>query len=228
MKIVLQPHVAIGLEAAVSATHGLEFSGFGWARIEGDELVVYDYVILDIGSSGYTEFGPEQIIPLLERDDHADMKLWFHRHPVGDGIPGPHNWSGRDNQTILFEPLGSTPEMVKWSASIVRTPRGWVGRIDRYLPEMRTVHVDVEPGIPQEQFDLLHAMLSAKMASRLPLVGAYQNEGNGNGFRPSGIRWNEPEDWDAIWDAFDENWDDEDEDFTEDDIYTDPRISIEY
>lgn len=33
---------------------------------------------------------------------------------------------------------------MKWSASIVLTPRGWVGRIDNYVSG-KTLHVEVDP-----------------------------------------------------------------------------------
>lgn len=72
------------------------------------------------------------------------------RHPVGDGNPGPHNWSGRDERTATQEPLGGVPQLVQWSCSIVLTPKGWVGRVDFYLPALRTYHCAVEPNLPSE------------------------------------------------------------------------------
>ncbi len=68
------------------------------------------------------------------------------RHPLGTGIPGPHNWSGTDETTILREPMGSTPSAVNWSISIVLTPGGFVGRIDNYVKGI-TQHLEVEPNV---------------------------------------------------------------------------------
>jgi hypothetical protein len=56
------------------------------------------------------------------------------KHPIT-------GWSSRDLQTILKEPLGSTPENVGWSVSIVITPVGWIGRIDNYV---KGIHKDLE------------------------------------------------------------------------------------
>ncbi len=67
---------------------------------------VYDVVLLNVGSPGFTEIQSEDILPILDRNDAQNMKLWFHRHPIGNNIPGPHNWSAMDNQTIEEEPLG--------------------------------------------------------------------------------------------------------------------------
>ncbi len=82
------------------------------------------------------------------RNDRPPRK-WFSsnrsRHPLGNGIPGHHNWSGTDENTARNEPLGSTPEWVKWSISIVRTPHGWVGRYDTYGAKGATVHIEVTP-----------------------------------------------------------------------------------
>ena len=62
---------------------------------------------------------------------------------MGDSLPGKHNWSGTDNTTITA-PLGGHLEMVKWSCSMVLTPRGWVGRIDNHLKNI-TQHIEVVP-----------------------------------------------------------------------------------
>jgi hypothetical protein len=66
------------------------------------------------------------------------------RHSLGNGIPGPQNWSARDELTIQTEPLGAPPEAVNWSVSIVLTPGGFVGRIDNYVKGI-TQHLEVEP-----------------------------------------------------------------------------------
>ena len=118
------------LEVATSLTHN-EFSGLGWGRREkrgkDNVLVIYRIVFLDVGSYGYTQINitPEQIAQWSAEPDYENLKLWFHRHPIS-------NWSGRDEQTARLEPMGSVPEMMEWAAAIVRTPRGWIGRIDTF------------------------------------------------------------------------------------------------
>lgn len=142
MKIIVEEHVALDLERAVAATRN-EFSGYGFCRKRGNDLVMYDAEILAGGTYGYTEIPVEETMRISKRPDAENMKIWLHRHPVGNGVPGPHNWSGTDNRTILEEPLGGIPELIGWSASIVRTPKGWVGRIDNHHTGF-TVHVPVE------------------------------------------------------------------------------------
>jgi hypothetical protein len=97
----------------------------------------------------------------MKRSDAGNMKLWHHRHPVGNGIPGEHNWSATDRHTILHEPLGGIPQLVRWSASIVRTPLGWVGRIDNYINHT-VVHVNVEPVVPREVFSKVQSLVSER------------------------------------------------------------------
>lgn len=144
MKIQLSDTVALKLMTFGNITEGLEFSGFGFVEVKEDTIYVYDVVVLDIGSEVWTEIDPKTLISLMERPDARNMKLWIHRHPLGDGVPGKHNWSGTDNNTINTAPLGGHPEMVKWSCSMVLTPRGWVGRIDNHLKNI-TQHIEVVP-----------------------------------------------------------------------------------
>jgi hypothetical protein len=136
--------IALDLMTMAHATRGKEYSGFGFVERKQGELYVYDYAVLDVGSEAYTQIDPKLILPLMERTDAANMKLWLHRHPVGNGKPGPHNWSGTDNATISREPLGGLPELVRWSASIVLTPGGWVGRVDNHITK-KTIHCGVVP-----------------------------------------------------------------------------------
>jgi uncharacterized protein with PIN domain len=80
------------------------------------------------------------------------LKLWFHRHPIGSGTPGdPGNWSGTDNYTATKEPMGVDPKLVQWSVAIVRTPGGWVGRVDLHVPTPKTFHCAVEPRHPSAE-----------------------------------------------------------------------------
>lgn len=142
LRLAFSSRVYADLERLVSWTR-MEFSGFGFVR-KADErtMLVYEFVLLDVGSYGYTEFEPRKYIHLLDRSDAGNMRIWIHRHPIGNGKPGWHNWSGTDNQTINETPLGGIPEMVRWSLSAVRTPGGWVGRIDNHISK-QTQHLPV-------------------------------------------------------------------------------------
>lgn len=144
MKIVIQPHIMARLLCYAVATPN-EFSGFGFCnRNQEGDIEMYDFVLLDVGTWGYTQTDPKRMLPLFSRPDRKNMKVWLHRHPMGTGEPGPHNWSGRDEQTIQYEPLGTTPKDAQWSVSIVITPGGFVGRIDNYLKGI-TQHLEVVP-----------------------------------------------------------------------------------
>jgi hypothetical protein len=174
MKIVLQPHVAMALETIKAQTRGKEASGFGWGTFAAKGVFeVYDYVVLNVGSETYTEIGIEDQLKLMDREDAANMRLWWHIHPVGNGVPGPHNWSGTDNNTIMTSPLGGVPELIKWSASIVRTPRGWVGRFDRYVDGAQTVHCVVEPFVPEEVFNVVDKLLERYVKGRAKWLARY-------------------------------------------------------
>lgn len=167
MQIRLSEHVAINLEAISVQTGRLEFSGLGTCYRDGDDIVIDDVALMNVGSEGYTEADPRAIYEYLQRvtAQGKQIKVWFHRHPVGNGVPGPHNWSGRDQQTILREPLGSFPHMVKWSVSIVRTPRGWVGRLDNYITN-ETHHMAVvgqgDPEVLDKADELLKQYYTSK------------------------------------------------------------------
>lgn len=149
MVITVKPEIMFRLMSYAAITRD-EFSGFGFCERKKSEdgkdtvIEVYDFVLLDVGDYVYTEIRPEKFLPLMSRPDRKNMKVWLHRHPVGNGIPGPHNWSGTDEHTIRREPLGTTPEAANWSVSMVLTPGGWVGRIDNYLTG-KTQHLEVLP-----------------------------------------------------------------------------------
>lgn len=66
--------------------------------------------------------------------DPVEWKAWIHRHPI-------NGWSSTDEFAIAQTPLGSTPEMARWSVSIVYTATdGLIARYDQYekagLPAM--------------------------------------------------------------------------------------------
>jgi hypothetical protein len=135
----------VKLTAWAIATKGREFSGLGLIEREGEILHVVDVDLLGVGSSTFTEFSPERSRQL---PPDPRRKLWLHKHPVGDGNPGPHNWSGTDERTATQEPLGGIPQLVQWSVAIVLTPGGWVGRVDIHIPTLQTFHCPVEPRLP--------------------------------------------------------------------------------
>jgi len=169
MKLRMTANVALQLETAVKETNGLEFSGLGFVQKENDGLCIYDVEIMHVGSEVYTEIDPEKIFPLMDREDNENLRVWFHRHPVGNGRPGPHNWSGMDEATIQTTPMGGIPELVKWSVSIVRTPGGWVGRIDNHLTK-ETLHTEVHPMLPEGFIPKIVAM-KPKQYTAIPIQG---------------------------------------------------------
>jgi hypothetical protein len=143
MRLILDTHVAMVLETIANQVRGSEFSGFGFITRNGTDITIDDFILMDVGSTSYTEISSKEMLELMSHPRHRDMRVWIHLHPVGNGVPGPHNWSGTDNKTIETAPLGGVPEMVRWSISIVRTPQGWVGRMDNHL-EKKTLHLEVE------------------------------------------------------------------------------------
>ena len=164
MKIEILPEIYILLMDVSHLTNGKEFSGLGFCRREKNILTIYDFVLLDQGSEVFTEIPPAVILPLLERSDAGNMKVWLHKHPLGNGKPGKQNWSGTDEKTIQTAPLGGFPEAVKWSASIVLTPKGWVGRVDNYITH-KTIHCEV---FPQSQAaEMLQTVRERKRKSTL-------------------------------------------------------------
>jgi hypothetical protein len=77
MKIQLASVVAHKVLACAAATR-LEFSGFGYCERRDGDIYVYDFVLMDVGSEGYTEIDPAKILPLMEREDRHNMKVWIH------------------------------------------------------------------------------------------------------------------------------------------------------
>jgi hypothetical protein len=173
MQIEFSPEVALQLEAITVQTKGMEFSGFGFVDIQGDIFYVYEFVLLDIGSTGWTEIPAEKLVPLYDRPDSKRMKLWLHRHPVGNGVPGRHNWSDTDERTCRLEPLGvplGMQDSVRWSLAAVRTPGGWVGRYDTYGKNGQTVHIPVVPAMAQEVSGLISDIKEEKRRAKFQKV----------------------------------------------------------
>ena len=170
MKIQFTHKIALTLETICNDTHDLEFSGLGFVKtdIAHNKFVVYDFALLSIGSEVFTQIDPRNILPLMDRSDVANLKAWIHRHPVGNGRPGSHNWSNTDNTTIRETPLGSPPQFVRWALAVVRTPGGWVGRVDRYLPKQETVHLKVYPQLSVSEHQKITKMIPQPTRGWLP------------------------------------------------------------
>ena len=171
MRLTLSPLVAIELETIANQTRGHEFSGIGKLSKNGNGMVVEDVVLLDVGSKGLTEINANDLYEVSQME--GDWRVWFHRHPVGNGKPGKHNWSFTDETTIQTSPLGGIPQAIKWSVSIVRTPHGWVGRVDNHISG-KTVHLPVEGQGPERVFKRAEKLLKEhevreyKQRARLP------------------------------------------------------------
>jgi len=156
MKIVISDAILLRMETWCATAGGREVSGLGTVEVRDADIHVTGIYLLDMGSAMLTDIPPERIAAIYQRGVLPDkLKLWWHPHPLGNGIPGPHNWSALDDSTILDAPLGSSPALVKWSVSIVRTPLGWVGRVDHYTKK-KTSHLEVtQPFTPQAHAALL-------------------------------------------------------------------------
>ena len=115
----------MNLENLVNSTRGQEFSGLGLINLKDGDVHVYDIILMDVGSTGFTEIKPEELLK-IDRPDKENIRLWFHRHPI-------QGWSATDNETIRTSPLGGIPEIVRWSGSMVRTPTRWIGRLDDHI-----------------------------------------------------------------------------------------------
>lgn len=141
--------IAAELEATVTAVHPLEFSGFGFVEPGGDvgktNFKVYDWILFNIGSTTLTTIPIKDQIRLKYHPDRKFMRVWIHRHPLGNGIPGPQCWSSTDENAIAKSPMGTVPELMPWMLSVVRTPKGWVGRFD--IPGKQTHHLEVVPSM---------------------------------------------------------------------------------
>lgn len=159
MRLRVEPLVALALETAVVQAGNLEVSGFGWIKREGDVLTIYDYCVLHVGSWGFTQIDHSIVAKLAEREDAGNMKLWWHKHPI-------YGWSGTDEATIRDEPLGGIPELIQWSASMVRTPKGWIGRIDNHIHKI-TQHVEVE-GFPKDVIAVVESLMPPPSSGYVP------------------------------------------------------------
>ena len=82
MKILIDPIPFMQLHVIEAVAENREFSGYGFVEVEkvGDEknFRIYDIELLDIGSTGYTEFDSKAILEVMKREDANHMKCWFH------------------------------------------------------------------------------------------------------------------------------------------------------
>jgi len=211
-KLYFTSDISMKLELISSNVGYLEFSGIGFCDKldDGKGWMVYDFVLMDIGSSGYTEIPVDMLMSeIYPRDDVANAKVWIHKHPVGNGKPGGHNWSHTDETTIQLEPLGGVPSIVKWSISAVRTPVGWVARFDNH-EKRKVVHMEVDMGreysdfaahfneINSKRFVAGHHSTAHQVHYGRPTGGAYEDV-----YHP---RWGGRGGWD-YWDDDQYVWD---------------------
>ena len=155
LTFIIPDGLLIHLETWISSAAGREVSGVGIMEKdpEAKTFTLRKCWLMAAGSVAYTEIPGAKMMKLIKEGVRPDqLKVWWHRHPVGNGIPGPHNWSGTDNNTIRNEPFGIDPSMVKWLLSIVRTPRGWVARYDSHEAK-KTIHMSVNTRISPKEYE---------------------------------------------------------------------------
>lgn len=140
MKIYLDIDTEILLRSFQVST-SLEFSGLADVFRKDGELFVTNPFVLDVGSFGFTDFTPEMIRKLLPS---THRRCWFHRHPISC-------WSGTDLNTMTTTPCGSIPQMIQWAVAIVWTPKGWLGRLDTFVPTHRHFDLEVVTLVPEDR-----------------------------------------------------------------------------
>jgi hypothetical protein len=141
MKIYLEHGTEIALRAWSVVTN-LEFSGLADVLRKDGDLFVFNHHVLDVGTFGFTDFTPEMMLTLPRSENR---RCWLHRHPITC-------WSGTDVHTMTRTPCGGLPELIQWAVSIVWTPKGWLGRLDTFVPQPR--HFDLEVVSQFDQQDL--------------------------------------------------------------------------
>lgn len=167
IKISLTPMDWLKLETWCTSAGGREVSGIGTVKFQNGIFHVTEVFLCAGGSESYTQIEPEHIIEVIKQGvDPSQIKLWWHRHPVGNGKPGTHNWSGTDEATIQEEPVGSSPALVEWSISMVRTPYGWVGRMDDYR-KGHTLHCAVNQIFKPEEHALLKQIIGKRTTHQM-------------------------------------------------------------
>lgn len=160
-KLLIPDRVLLHLESWVASAGNREVSGVGILDREPEKkrFVLKKVWLLAAGSQSYTEIPGATMAKLVsEGVKPSEIKAWWHRHPMGDGKPGSHNWSGTDVNTIRKEPFGIEPDMVGWLISVVRTPRGWVARFDNHK-EKYTIHMPVKTSVNGKSMNAVAHMI---------------------------------------------------------------------
>jgi hypothetical protein len=174
VRIIIPMVELMKLETWCASAGGKEVSGVGTLKFEKGKFYVNEVFLCAGGSEVYTQIEPEHIMEVVKQGvDPSAIKLWWHRHPMGNGLPGPQCWSGTDQNTITTAPLGSSPDMVEWSVSIVRTPYGWVGRMDDYRKK-HTLHTNVAQVFTPAEHAHLKKVITARTAHH---AGSQQSRG---------------------------------------------------
>lgn len=169
MSFIIPDSLLIHLESWISSAGGREVSGVGVMEPDpkAQTFRLKKCWLMAAGSVAYTEIPGERMAKLIQEGVRPDqLKVWWHRHPVGNGIPGAHNWSGRDDQTIREEPFGIDPSMVGWLLSIVRTPRGWVARYDNH-ERKETTHMKVTSKVSLKQHEAAAAVIEHQIRAEV-------------------------------------------------------------
>ncbi len=191
IKFVIPKGLLIHLETWISSAGGREVSGVGIMEADSEKktFTLKKCWLMAAGSTVYTEIPAARMANLVKDGiNPSDIKVWWHRHPVGNGIPGSHNWSGTDNNTIRNEPFGIDPEMVQWLVSIVRTPRGWVGRYDNHLKK-ETTHMEVQTVIKQSEYNSARTLIEKSSAIQEPKTYKTWDESRPPSFAPTRRSW---------------------------------------
>lgn len=125
-----------------------ELSGVGQVSVgkDGlDGLLVEDVWLLSSEDSrGATHITAKDMGPFLykyqsEGGDPSKLKLWWHSH---NSMPA--FWSRTDEETILREPMGSSPEVVQWWVSVVVNHKGeYKARYDTHKGQSKGMEIVV-------------------------------------------------------------------------------------
>jgi hypothetical protein len=177
--------IALLLETWCTTAGTKEISGVGTVEKTDEGFKITSVYLCAGGSEALTQIEPSHIMEVVQQGvAPSAIKLWWHRHPVGDGKPGPHCWSGTDEGTIQNSPLGSSPALVEWSISIVRTPLGWVGRVDNHK-NGKAVHVEVKQILPPKEHQYVKKLIVDSYQHPRSYIGALYNEHSDIGQLPS-------------------------------------------
>jgi hypothetical protein len=194
MVFIIPDNLLIHLETWIGSAQGREVSGVGILRADPSSktFTLSKCWLMAAGSVAYTEIPASRMVKIIKEGVRPDMiKVWWHRHPVGNGVPGPQNWSGTDNQTIREEPFGIDPSMVGWLVSIVRTPHGWVARYDDHKKQV-TTHMAVQTAVSQEQYAAAASLIQRHIDDEVRAQMSRQESPRQRVSAPSRVRYPQP------------------------------------